>query len=367
MTLKYINTNLLKDYNTSSKDITITSTSGDYHNYLNFSINFDKTTAANYINAVNYDATLGNISVTQTGCPANCATCNSLECTSCNANYFLKNGDCINTTGSAYYFLSPAYITATGAAADLPLASQALTTKMTVSFFIKYYANSSALSTIDIFRFGTDLKLKLVYGASTANLVLYSSLGDICDYGDFSARFGLWTHISVAYYYDSAKNNYFPSMLNFQVNFTPQTTTTANYNALNISPMVMVIPKEPIALYAKIYVWNLYYTGSWAFMSFTGNSDTPMATFLDAEATSSCLTVATYTTNCYKDFDNFLYSTNYCANASHYNGTTCLATQTTCPYGYYTPAANSIFCSCRNVVDDMWISQNSTQHYCKSK
>jgi len=369
MYLKYLGDNLIKDYSDNTVYITITPIStDDYHQSLNFSANFDKTTAGSYISTITPDDTLGNITVSQTTCPTNCSNCNSLECVSCSAGYYLEDGTCKNTTGAAYYFLSPALDSTTKAPTDIPLASQsAITTKVTVSFFIKYYANSSVNSSIDIFRYSTNLKLRLVYSGTTATLQLYSSTGTIADYGDFSARFGKWTHISLANYYDSAKIAYFPAMLNFQVNFEAVATVYQNYNVnLLISPLNMVIPKEPVALYAKIWVWNLYYTGSWAFMSYASNP-APIVKILEAQASATCLTSTGLTVNCYMDYDPLLYSNNYCSNRSFYDGSSCVASQATCPYGFYTPSPTSIYCSCDNTVKDMWVNQSDTKHYCTSR
>lgn len=369
MHLKYLDDNKIKDQSISSVVINITPTSSDdYHQSLNFSANFDKTSAGKYISTITTDDNLGNITITETTCPANCSNCNSLECLSCSSGYYLEDGTCKNTTGAAYYFLSPAYDSTTKLPADLSLASQAtITTKVTVSFFIKFYANSStSASSIDVFRYSANLKLRLVYSGSTANLQLYSNTGTIADYGNFVSKFGKWTHISLAYYYDSAKIAYFPAMLNFQVNFEPVATDYQYYSGnLGITPLSLVIPKEPVALYAKIWVWDLYYTGSWAFMSYATNP-APLVKFLDAEASANCLTVAGLTVNCYMDYDPILYSTNYCANRSHYNGSICVAAQATCPYGFYTPSSSSVYCSCDNKVKDMWVNKSDTKHYCTS-
>lgn len=366
MNLKYLSDNMIKDYSDNSISITISSTSNDFHQYLNFSGNFDQTTAGNYISTIT-DDTLGNISVTNLACPANCSNCNSLDCLSCNAGYYLEDGICKNTTGAAYYFLSPAYDSTSKLPADLPLASQAITTKATISFFIKFYANSSTNNSIDIFRYSTNLKIRLVYSGTTVNLQLYSNTGTIAEYANFQNRFGKWTHISLAYYYDSAKISYFPAMLNFQVNFQGVNTDSQYYSAdLGIQPLNMVIPKEPVALYGKIWIWDLYYTGSWAFKSYASNP-APLAKLIDEQSSATCLTATGLDVNCYMDFDSILYSANYCANRSHFDGSTCIAVQNTCPYGFYTPSATSIYCSCDNKVKDMWINKSDTKHFCTSK
>jgi len=366
MQLKYLADNTIKDYSDNTVSITISSTSGDFHQYLNFSGNFDRTLAGNYITTIT-DDTLGNLTVLNEACPTNCSNCNSLECLSCNVGYYLEDGTCKNTTGAAYYFLSPAYDSTTSSPADLSLPSQVITTKVTVSFFIKHYANSSSNTSIDIFRYSLNLKLRLVYSGSAANLQLYSNTGTIADFGNFVSRFGKWTHISLAYYYDSAKIAYFPPMLNFQVNFQAVATNSLFFSGdLGIQPLNMVIPKEPVALYGKIWVWDLYYTGSWAFMSYATNPS-PLVKLIDGQSTVNCLTVAGLNVNCYMDYDTLLNSANYCANLSHYDGSTCIAVQATCPYGFYTSSSNSIYCSCDNKVKDMWINRSDSRHYCTSK
>jgi len=366
MYFSYLSDNSIKDYNyiNNSINISITPYTGDLNQYFNFSGNFDQTSAGQYISSITDDF-FGNISVTQSACSNNCSNCNSLECLACSTGYYLEDGICKNTTGSAYYFLSPAYDSSSNAPVDLPLSSQsAITTKVTVSFFIKFYANSSNLSTIDIFRYSSKLILKMVYTSSDAKLQLYSDSGMIADAGSFISRFGLWTHISLAYYYDSAKIAYFPAMLNFQVNFSGIATDYQYYKGdLGISPLNLVIPKEPIALYANIWVWNLYYTGSWAFMSYASNP-APLIKFIDTQNSATCLTIAGYKINCYMDYNSLLISTNYCANPSFYNGTSCLTAQTSCPYGFYNSSSTS--CSCDNKVKDMWINQSDTKHYCTS-
>ena len=365
MVLKYLGDGTVRDYITAT-DTTITSTgiTLDIYQKLNFSVNFDKTSDSKYISAITED--LGNITITESTCPTNCKTCNSLECTSCNDGFILITGACTDPTGSYYYFLSPALDSTTKAEKDLTFTAITLTTKVTISFFIKFYANRLS-TTIDIFRYTSGLKIRLDFSNPTVNLELYSAAGVIGTYSNFLSRFGKWTHISLAYYYDAAKAAYFPSMLNFQVNFEGITTTASKYSALSITSLVMEIPKESIALYAKIYVWDFYYTGSWAYQSFTPYVLAPVKK-IDLETTSTCLTQTGYDLYCFKDNSPYLIDTNYCTtDRAHYNGSTCLTKIAACPYGFYTADASSIYCSCDNKVDDMWINVSDTRHYCKSK
>jgi len=370
LNLGYLSDNKIKDHSKTGKYIDISSTSGDLHQYLNFSVNFDKTTVGKYISAIT-DDTLGNITVAETACGSDCAECNSLECLACNNSFYLEDGICKNTTGFGYYVLTPAYDSGSSLPADIPLPQQAITTKVTVSFFIKYYANSSSSTTIDLFRYSTNLILKLVYSGTQASLTLNSNTGVISTVSNFESNFGKWVHISIAYYYDPPKVAYFPAMLNLQVNYQAITTVYTHYSGnLGINPLNMIIPKEPIALYAKIWVWDVYYNGSWAFMSSSAtNADypIPIQKFIDNQTTASCLSSTGLTINCYADYNSLLVDANYCASLSFYNGTTCLAVQATCPYGFYTTSTSPYYCSCNNKVKDMWVDTNSTKPICKSK
>ena len=372
MTLKYL-ADKVKEYSNNSKDITVSSgEANDSFRSINFSGSFFQETAENFSTSITINADLGNLDYTKSSCAdVNCTSCNDVECYLCKADYYLEDGICKNTTGNQPYFLSPGYTTADGIQSDITLANVAVTTNFTISLFMKFFARNSSSNSIDVLRFGTNIKLRLVYdsSATTAKLQLYSDLGSDCiigDFGDFFSRFGEWTHISLAFYYDSAKLTYYPANLNFQVNFTPVKTVYSCYNkVLGVTPNISIVfPKESIALYASILIWDKYFTGVWGYQSYASNSKTPK----DSKIVSSCPTETGKTINCYRDYTGYLKTADYCTtDPRFYTGSTCLTAQSKCPYGYFENNSSTDYCSCENKEPLTWvINKDDTRHYCKS-
>lgn len=374
MTLKYL-AGKVKEYNQVSKDITVsTGITGDGFRAINYSASFFKESPSKHTKSFTIDNTKGNLKFTEAACTdPNCLSCNEVECYTCKNTHYLTNGDCKDTKGNALYFLSPAFDKVSKNPADAKMADVSITSKFTLSFFMKYMARvDNANNNVDVLRIGTNLKLRLSYNDSnsTAKLQLYSDKDSHCtigDYGNYLPRFGKWTHISVAYFYDATKLAYFPANLNFQVDFVPVKTTYNCYNKiLGITPKINItFPKEVIALYGRVSLWDTYFTGVWGYESFKTNSKAAIKEFI----AGSCPTTANENLNCYRDYTKLTVKDDYCTtNPAMFNGTTCLAKQTKCPYGYFTDSATSDYCSCLNTEKDTWIvNKTDTRHYCKSK
>jgi hypothetical protein len=371
MTLKYL-AGSLKEYSSSPKDISVASQTGSNFRTMNFSKSFFTETNDQFSDTITISA-LGNLSYTKANCAdTNCTSCSDIECYTCKGGYYLENGGCLNTTGSQIYFLSPGFNDSDNTPAVVPLPSFTFTTNYTISFFIKYFSKRTSSNTVDIIRIGDSLKIRLNYNTSngTVALELYSDKDAtfclIANAGNFLPRFGQWTHISLAYYYDFAKLNYYPANLNFQVNFNPIATIFSCYNMamssntnLNIS-----FPSEPIALYASVLIWNKYITGVWGIQTWKNNQKTPSNSYL----VSSCLNSTGLTIKCYRDYTAMLKTDDYCDSASFYPGSSCLAAQAKCPFGFFVNDATTDYCSCENKETNTWIvNKTDTRHYCISK
>lgn len=370
MSLKYLQTNKISHYPSNASDITPSSgITSDNFNSFNFSKNFFTDTDNKYTDAITI--TNGRLTTTlSSACAdANCKNCSDVECYTCKNGYYLEEGICKNTTGSSLYFLSPGFLTADKTISDIDLAAVTVTTNYTLSFFIKFFSKTVSADKVDILRIGA-LKLRLNFSGSNVNLELYHTLNTgsvdcvIANAGDFLPRFGKWTHISLAFYYDSAKLTYYPANLNFQVNFIAIATEFSCYNKTGLiaTSLVITIPKESVALYASILVWDKYYVGVWGYQ---GKASPPAAT--GSFLVNACITVTDKTTNCYRDYTPFLVTSNYCANPAFYPGATCLAVQDKCPYGYFVNSATTDYCSCENKENKTWIVRKSDKtQYCMS-
>lgn len=374
MTLGYLDSKI-SQYNTVANSITVsTGETGDSFRSINFSGTFFTETADNFTTSFAVEADKGNLTKTDATCTdTNCSSCSDVECYTCKDTYYLVAGICKNETGNQEYFLSPGYTTAGGAESDIQLAAVTIANKtFTLSFFMKFFSKNSSGNSIDVLRIGTNLKIRLVYNTvdTTVKLQLYSDKTSECtiaEVANFLPRFGLWTNISLAFYYDSTKLTYYPANLNFQVDFTPLVTDYSCYNKDQggIASLVIEFPKESIALYANVLVWDKYFTGVWGYQSMatapTGMSPTSTSLL------TSKITQTGKTVNHYRDFNNILVTSKYCTpDAAFYNGTSCLAKQSKCPYGYFTDSATSIYCSCENKEEKTWIvNKTDTRHYCQ--
>lgn len=372
MTLKYLASKIL-DYNSSSKDVLVSSgENGTYFRSINFSKTFFTETPDKFSTSVTLDADLGNLTYAKAACSdANCSACSDIECYTCKTGYYLEAGICKNTTGSQLYFLSPGYSGTLPnlTKADITLTGVTITKMFSLSFFMKFFSRSVSSTNIDVFRITPKLKLRLKFGSSQAKLQLYSDVSGVkCvigEYTNYISRFGVWTHIAISFYYEYTKLNYYPANMNFQVNFTPVAAIPSCYNKqldLGVS-LTYVFPKESIALYASVLTWDKYFTGIWGYQAHKDDAKQPTTSKL----VDACITEATKTINCYRDYTSFLLKTAYCTDPTFYDGSTCITKQATCPYGYFTNSSSSKYCSCQNLEKKTWIvSKNDNMHYCKS-
>lgn len=331
----------------------------------NYSENFDQVTSGNYISSIS------GTTPTYSTCPTHCNYCNTNECIQCASGYLLISGVCNAQTETIYYFLSPAYTIGTTTQVDLNFnALSSITTSVTISFFTKLlgWNVGTGVTTFDIFRYGIGINLQ--YDISSGDLNLYNSSNSVVygTYSDFQSLIGSWVHISLAYYYDSTINAYFPSMLNFQVNFTP-VAISGNYQSLSLSSVIITIPKESIAVYAKLWAWNSYLVGSWADMSNANRSYSPIIQLINSgSSTSNCISssnlVTALTTNCVLDYSSILNESTYCSSAAYVNSSGCQTASSSCPYGYYSIYSNTDLCGCNMSASDAWISNNSAMNTC---
>lgn len=309
-----------------------------------------------------------------TDCPANCDQCNSKECYLCAADYYLSAGVCIQPIATTYYFLSPAFLPNTKTPTDLEFQQfSPLSTSFSVSFFVKVLGWNTSSPSFDLFRYGTGLKLRYVIAAKSLELYTGSNVV-ISTYANFYPLLGTWVQISMSYFFDDNVKAYYPPIMNFQVNFV-QTVVSNGIDIHNLSVNNVVIPKESIAIYAKLWIWNgKYITGTWGLQANTDDTILNATKFIDYPLTkTACITngatlVATVDYTCVLDYDKLLDKNNYCSGATNAsfvdNRAVCLAKNSNCPYGMYGTAPSNA-CSCEMAVLDMFVDKNNGITVCK--
>lgn len=386
--LYYLRDQKINDPEYSANDIVSADTILGFSDFnfqpWNYSVDFDKAPAGKYL--VNTDFTDSNNMITipspiPTVCAdTNCDYCNANECFRCKATYYLDPtaGTC-SLPIQSYWLLSPAYVKDSITTTDITFntVSGATNNIYTVSFFVKVlgWNVASNATTYDLFRYSA--KLALRYDFVNDKIELYNTTGNvIATYNSFKTLMNTWINISMSYYYDNSNNAYFPAMINFQVNFTPVTVSLGT-NIENLGVDVLVIPKESIAIYAKVWVWDKYFTGAWGIMYKDASSPyTTIKKYIDAtipNTITDCLdsandlTITNIDYVCVLEYVNVLDSQYLCSTATaamENNSGTCLAQNTQCSHGFYSLSTTD-YCSCIMNVSDMFVNKHDNKNYCQ--
>jgi hypothetical protein len=334
LNIKYSSEKKLRDPLTSG-DVTPSGEFTDPYQPWNYSITFDQTTPNNYISSFTLED--GFYTPTLTACPTGCKYCNALECIECLATHMLKAGECVEKTNSKYFLLSPATKTSTTDATDLKFKPiTGVTNSITVSFFVKMLSWNTVNESFSIFTYGTGLFLS--YNTKTKILYLTDSFTRFASVSNFLSFFGTWINISFSCSYDVN----LPTMMNFQVNF--ENINISNLDSLSTNTFnSIIIPRESVGLYAKIWVAPVYITGPWGIISYKNRSITFTKFIEGGSSTTDCVTTsdlaATADIKCALEHDEILNEANWCAsNYAFVNKSTpyCKAAIADCKYGYYT-------------------------------
>lgn len=346
------------------------SPSGSYVNKIqpwNYSSNFDQVETNTYVSNLTFNN--GFYTPNFTDCPTGCEFCNNLECFGCLNTHELKDGDCVLKSGYMS-FLAPAYVLESQTPADTRLKPiPGITTSFTVSFFVKLLGWAANSTSYDIFRYGTGMVLK--YNISKNELYLTDGSTNFATSSNFYALFGKWINISFSYFYDSTINTTFPAMMNFQVNFQNKKISG---NFANKSMNALVIPKESIGVYSRLWISPVYMTGPWAEISNRGRAFT-FTKFIDNEYSGvDCVKTSDIINHidleCNKEYDNILNEQeNWCLNIYSFVTTEtpqpfCKPSVPTCIYGYYSPDQ---LCGCATdpTIKTVYPSLNSGDNKCK--
>lgn len=446
MTIKYLNNRKIQDPNYPENDVEV-DLPGDlkiipfqpYNYQFNWDRSPNKTFISDFVSnpLIIYYLTANmkspeilipndtpDITVKQviTTCGPNCDKCTNLAantiCNRCTEGYFLLDGVCFDPTYLKYFLLSPGFENNTDKTVtrDIVLNTVSeVTDSITVSFFVSLLGWNTKSTYYDIFRYGPDLALRFDYKSDKLTLYSPKTTSRLTEvvYGEFNylyQYFDSWIHISLAYFYDNTKP-YFPAMMNFQVELQA-IQLSGDFSNLHVNNIV--IPKENIAIFARIWIWNHYLVGSYGFYGNSQRNPKPVKRFTDwdgelisntfksiwsanATAKTRCLIRDTdFSDNnliyaCVNDYSQKLMdfmSDRYCFMKYSYRRSTgkydyypardynyiyyligfddSYLINQHCPYGLHS-SESGYYCSCDKMSNDTLIFSNGDKNICELK
>jgi hypothetical protein len=250
---------------------------------------------------------------------SNCEVCNKNECYKCNSGYYLSKGFC-QATNNKYYFFNATPNQSTNTADLIFSPINEIQNDFTVTFFFKFvgwFINPTSTNTIifDILKLGSFLALRI--NISTKKLELYNPKNnEVLAFFDkfFDLRL-IWTHISVSFSLD-------PLRFGFYVNFNQVNVNTPLDKTIFISEKIILsIPKESYAFYARLWVYNKFLSGPTNISYMTRMDTVPVKKLLEVSSTDTgCITQSDLSANrgytCGVESNSILDETNFCKTTS---------------------------------------------------
>lgn len=300
---------------------------------------------------------------------------------------YVSNGHCVDVCPSSYqadvygicsvylnpvlfFIKTPAISSIDAQPKDIIIStsqSADLSKGISISMFVKQSSWTTINDSYYLFQYGTNLVLK--YVISTKNLQLFNPKSNevLSEYNNFISFKDTWVQILLSYYYDNTSNT---ANLDWKINSLKQ-TINLGVNIINLSINdVILIPKESIAIYAKIWIWDV----EWLYNPSTTNMNTIFKYGNGTPKNSTCIESTNTLPSEMKcsleyitDFDENVYT---CSIQNFFSTImyNCSPNDSTCLTNLYLTQTTNI-CSCYNnkmTLNDnkFWIVDDIGSDYC---